>query len=98
LLKIREGDLIEHFASRIEPPVLDIPIEIIHEDELFLVVNKPPAMIVHTGGGYFYNTLAGILFFEHGKRNIHGIFIFFQYFSFASPRSINLWFINFFQK
>ena len=28
-------------------------------------------MIVHTGGGYHYNTLMGILYFEHGYRNLH---------------------------
>ena len=46
---------------------LDLKINIIHEDEYYLVVDKPPSMIVHTGGGYHYNTLMGVLFFDYNK-------------------------------
>ena len=28
-------------------------------------------MIVHTGGGYHYNTLMGVLFFDYNKRNLY---------------------------
>ena len=28
-------------------------------------------MIVHTGGGYHYNTLMGVLFFEYAKRGLY---------------------------
>lgn len=63
--------MIVHKAFRNEPPILDVPIKIIHDDEEFLVVYKPPSMIVHTGGGYHFNTLMGLLYFEHGYRNLH---------------------------
>jgi len=36
-----------------------------------LVVDKPSSMIVHTGGGYHYNTLMGVLFFEYNKRHLY---------------------------
>lgn len=65
--------LIEHNTTRIEPPVLDLPIEIVHEDDQFVVVSKPPSMIVHTGGGYHYNCLVSILHFDHGIKNLFGI-------------------------
>jgi tRNA pseudouridine synthase 9 len=68
---IAQGDEIEHYALRTEPPILDIPIAIVHEDEGYLVVDKPPSMIVHTGGGYHFNTLMGVLYYEHGKRGLY---------------------------
>ncbi len=46
-----------------EPPCLDILPEIIYEDSDYLVVDKPPYIIVHTGGGFHYNTILGLL--EH---------------------------------
>jgi 23S rRNA-/tRNA-specific pseudouridylate synthase len=35
-----------------------------------LVVEKPPSMTVHTGGGYHYNTLLAILHYEMGYKNL----------------------------
>ena len=63
---IKNSDLLIHSTIREEPPILDLPIEIIHEDEDFLVVSKPPSVVVHTGGGYHYNTLLAILHYEMG--------------------------------
>ncbi len=34
-----------------------IPLEIVHEDNALLVINKPPGMVVHPGAGNFENTL-----------------------------------------
>lgn len=62
---IRDGDVFEHYVRRVEPPILDIPIPIVFEDDNFLVVDKPPSMIVHTGGGYHFNCVVALLFFEH---------------------------------
>lgn len=70
--KIKGGDVIEHYATRVEPPVLDIPIGIIFEDQNYLVINKPPSMIVHTGGGYHYNCVVAILFYEHNQQELYG--------------------------
>lgn len=69
---IKDGDLIEHFTLRVEPPVLDLPIKIVYEDDMYLVIDKPPSMIVHTGGGYHYNCVVGILFFEHNQKELFG--------------------------
>ena len=34
-----------------------IPLEIVHEDDALLVIDKPPGMVVHPGAGHFENTL-----------------------------------------
>lgn len=62
---------IEHTTTRVEPPILDLPIEIVYEDQQFVVVSKPPSMIVHTGGGYHYNCLTSILHFEHNLKDLY---------------------------
>jgi len=51
----------EHTCRRIEPPVILMQPKIISDNEKFLVIDKPPFLIVHTGGGYLYNTLMGHL-------------------------------------
>lgn len=42
---------------------MDIEIKIIAEDNDFLVINKPPGITIHSGGGFHYNTLIAILYF-----------------------------------
>lgn len=51
----------DHWTIRNEPPSLDLIPKVIYDDEKFLVINKPPYVNVHTGGGYLYNTVEGIL-------------------------------------
>lgn len=66
--KLKHNEKIVHNVVRKEPPVFNEPkITILHEDDDFVAVDKPPSMPVHEGGSYKYNTLLGIL--EHeGKR------------------------------
>ncbi len=45
-------------------PPEDIPLEILHEDEAIIVVNKPAGMIVHPGRGNPRGTLAAALQFH----------------------------------
>lgn len=56
---------------RVEPPTLDLEVEVIREDENFVAINKPPSLTIHTGGGYHYNTLLAILYFEHKMKNLY---------------------------
>jgi 23S rRNA pseudouridine1911/1915/1917 synthase len=49
----------------------DIPIEIIHEDDDLLVVNKPPGLVVHPAAGHFTGTLVNALL--HHCHNLKGI-------------------------
>jgi RluA family pseudouridine synthase len=67
---LRSSDFLEHETIRFEPPIPDLPIRIISQTAEIVVVDKPPGMVVHTGGGYHNNTLLGILHFEHGLKNL----------------------------
>jgi len=59
--RLKENDKIVHTIDRKEPPVLDLPIEVLLENNDMIVVDKPPSMPVHEVGNYKFNTLVGIL-------------------------------------
>lgn len=42
----------------------DIPLDIVYEDDVLLVVNKPPGMVVHPGHGNYSGTLINALVFH----------------------------------
>jgi len=62
--KLRVNDIIvvrlPEQADRSLPPE-NIPLDIVYEDEVMVVLNKAPGMIVHPGRGNYYGTLAGAL-------------------------------------
>jgi 23S rRNA pseudouridine1911/1915/1917 synthase len=65
--KVKAGDEVKVFFNR--PPHENLlvaekmNIEIIHEDEVLLVVNKPPGIVVHPGHGNYSGTLInGLLY------------------------------------
>jgi 23S rRNA pseudouridine1911/1915/1917 synthase len=65
--KLRAGERIEVELS--EPPASDltpedIPLDIVHEDETVVVVNKPAGMVVHPAAGVPAGTLANALAFH----------------------------------
>lgn len=60
-----EAELPEPPATEVEPE--DIPLEIVHEDEEVVVVNKPAGMVVHPAAGVRAGTLANAL--AHRFRN-----------------------------
>jgi 23S rRNA pseudouridine1911/1915/1917 synthase len=43
------------------PLPADIPLDVLYEDEVIAVVNKPPGMVVHPGRGHWEGTLASAL-------------------------------------
>lgn len=45
----------------------DIPVEILYEDDGFLVVNKPPGMVVHPAPGHRQGTLVNALLHRAGR-------------------------------
>lgn len=61
--RLKDNDRIVHTLVRKEIPVFDSPIDILHETDDFIAVDKPASMPVHQTGSYFYNTLLGVL--EH---------------------------------
>ena len=48
-------------------PPEDIPIDIVFEDDCFVVLNKPSNMITHPGKGHYRGTLAGALQFHFNQ-------------------------------
>lgn len=59
--KLREADEIEVELIRPETKTFtpeNIPLEIVHEDDAIIVINKPAGMIVHPGAGASSGTLA----------------------------------------
>ena len=48
-------------------PPEDIPLDILHEDDAIVVLNKPPGLIVHPGKGNYRGTLAGALQFHFDR-------------------------------
>lgn len=72
--KIRPGDEIVVFETRnpesTEVIPEDIPLNIVHEDEDLMVINKPAGMVVHPGNGNYTGTLVNALAFYLNKENI----------------------------
>ena len=58
---------------RDETPVLNIPIKILFEDDIFIVVNKPPSMPVHPCGNFKFNSLIKLLEVEYGKNDLKSV-------------------------
>lgn len=69
--KVKPGDtvrvLFEHppYENLIQPE--DIPLNIVYEDEVLLVVNKPAGMVVHPGHGNYSGTLLNALVSHLGQ-------------------------------
>lgn len=67
--EVKPGDFFRVEEEPTKPPTgaraEDIPLEILHEDEDLLVVNKPAGMVVHIGAGHEDGTLVNALLY-HG--------------------------------
>jgi 23S rRNA pseudouridine1911/1915/1917 synthase len=50
----------------------DIPLDILHEDEVLLVLNKPPGLVVHPASGHEARTLVNALL-HHCRGQLSGI-------------------------
>jgi 23S rRNA pseudouridine1911/1915/1917 synthase len=62
--QVKRGDHIRIWLPELndEPPEPEpIPLDIIYEDEFFIVVNKPPGMVVHPAKGHWRGTLVNAL-------------------------------------
>jgi 23S rRNA pseudouridine1911/1915/1917 synthase len=62
--KIKPGDVIAFNIPKAEPLELkgeSIPLEILHEDEALLVLNKPADLVVHPAPGHWSGTLVNAL-------------------------------------
>jgi 23S rRNA pseudouridine1911/1915/1917 synthase len=55
-----------------EPAGEDIPLDILHEDDQLIVLNKPPGLVVHPGAGNWSGTLVNALL-HHCGDSLSGI-------------------------
>ncbi len=69
--EVHEGDLFRVEEDSPKPLVgarpEDIPLEILHEDDDLLVVNKPAGMVVHIGAGHEEGTLVNALLYHEAN-------------------------------
>ena len=83
--RVKEGD--ELLIDMPEPVSLDvvaedIPLDIVYEDEDFLIVNKPKGMVVHPAAGHYQGTLVNAVMNHCGEElsTINGV---------MRPRTVN---------
>merc|ERR1711892_1251057 len=69
--RVQNNDFISHTVHRHELPVTDHRIKILHEDDDWVVVDKPGSIPVHPCGRYRHNSITFILGKEHGLKTIH---------------------------
>ncbi|MEI6078500.1 MAG: RluA family pseudouridine synthase [Verrucomicrobiota bacterium] len=58
---VRAGQRYQHLFPDVTEPAVNGAVEILHEDEALIVVNKPAPLPMHAGGRYYLNTLQHIL-------------------------------------
>ncbi|KAJ8772466.1 hypothetical protein K2173_027643 [Erythroxylum novogranatense] len=62
---VKSSQKISHFLHRHEPPVMDLGVSVLQEEDDVVTVFKPPTVPVHPCGQYRKNTVVGILQAEH---------------------------------
>jgi RluA family pseudouridine synthase len=58
---VRAGQRYQHLFPNVIEPAVNGAVEILHEDETLIVVNKPAPLPMHAGGRFYHNTLQHIL-------------------------------------
>ncbi len=58
---VRAGQRYQHLFPSVTEPEVNGAVEIVHEDEALIVVNKPAPLPMHAGGRFYWNTLQHIL-------------------------------------
>lgn len=69
---LKKNDIVAYADVRSEPPV-DLNIQIIHEEETFLVVNKTGNLPSHADGTYIRNTLIFLLRERMASKGFRGV-------------------------
>ncbi len=74
-VRVKENDTLEYERAELKQPDAkpeNIPIEIVYEDDMLAVVNKPKGMVVHPAPGNYEGTLVSALLY-HMKGRLSGI-------------------------
>ncbi len=74
--KVKENDEIEikdGFIEETDVVPVEMPIDIVYEDNDIIVVNKPSGLVVHPGSGNYNNTLVnGLMHYTNSLSDING--------------------------
>jgi 23S rRNA pseudouridine1911/1915/1917 synthase len=74
--KVHENDVIEikdGFIEEVDIKPVEMPIDIVYEDNDIIVVNKPSGLVVHPGSGNYDNTLVnGLMHYTNTLSDING--------------------------
>ncbi|MBI4596856.1 MAG: RluA family pseudouridine synthase [Candidatus Omnitrophica bacterium] len=75
--KLRSGSVVTAPFEELPAPARDvpltpqdIPLEIVYEDDLLLVVNKPPGLVVHPAPGHWEGTLVNAILWHLASRKV----------------------------
>jgi UPF0176 protein len=68
---VRAGERYRHLFPNVTEPGVNGRIEILHEDEALVVVNKPAPLPMHAGGRFYRNTLKHILSIAYHPQRPH---------------------------
>lgn len=73
---MKKGDIIrlEMTEEKSDIKAVNIPVDIVYEDEDIVVINKPPLMPTHTSHGHQDDTLANALMYHFEKNNEYHTF------------------------
>eukprot|EP00092_Neocalanus_flemingeri_P099282 GFUD01126659.1.p1 GENE.GFUD01126659.1~~GFUD01126659.1.p1 ORF type:complete len:546 (-),score=157.75 GFUD01126659.1:32-1669(-) len=71
--RVQNNDFISHTVHRHELPVTEQKINIINEDDDWVVVDKPGSIPVHPCGRYRHNSMTFILAKEHGLKTLQPV-------------------------
>lgn len=63
--RLAAGDRLAYLPAQAEEPEVDFRYRVVHEDEDFLLVDKPPLLPCHPGGRFFEHSLWYLLRAEH---------------------------------
>jgi len=58
---VRAGERFRHKVASVIEPDVNMHVELLHEDEALIVLNKPAPLPMHAGGRFYLNTLQHVL-------------------------------------
>ncbi|KAF9426833.1 hypothetical protein BGZ76_002582 [Entomortierella beljakovae] len=67
---VQNSDIVAHDIHRHEPPVANLPVRVVREDNGIIIVDKPSSVPVHPSGRYRHNTVLHILMIEQGYKDL----------------------------
>lgn len=70
---LKLDDYVSNLVHFHEHPVLDYPIDVIYEDDDYLVVNKPPSYVIYAHSSFRQNCLTFILKTEKGYHDLRPV-------------------------